>query len=150
MGKRGIRTLAVRSGVVLATAALCVLAFTSVAGAGSAAHAKKSGCINKSGEIRFFAAEDLKAVIGTEIGPAGVAGANAWLQYTNANGGTLQCSCSPSRNWNVSTPMPMAAKYETTTDPTRYSGAMSERSSTISVSMTMISVTTMMKRMSRS
>ena len=97
MGKRGIRTLAVRSGVVLATAALCVLAFTSVAGAGSAAHAKKSGCINKSGEIRFFAAEDLKAVIGTEIGPAGVAGVNAWLQYTNANGGIAGCKVA----WDV-------------------------------------------------
>ena len=97
MGKRGIRTLAVRSGVVLATATLCVLAFTSVAGAGSAASAKKTACFNKSGTIKFFGAEDIKAVIGNEIGPAGVAGANAWVAYTNANGGIAGCQV----GWDV-------------------------------------------------
>jgi len=36
-------------------------------------------------------AEDLKAVIGEEIGPAGVAAANVWRDYTNSHGGVLGC-----------------------------------------------------------
>ncbi|SKW80255.1 Uncharacterised protein [Mycobacteroides abscessus subsp. massiliense] len=48
----------------------------------------------------------------------------------------------------MSTPIPMAAKYDSTTDPTRYRGATIARSNTISVSSTTMSVAAMMNWMS--
>ena len=97
MKTRGSRIVVLRLGVVIVTAALAALAITTMASAAPAAPAKKTACFNKSGMIKFFAAEDTKAVIGTEIGPAGVAGANAWIAYTNANGGILGCQV----GWDV-------------------------------------------------
>lgn len=97
MRTRGSRMLVVRLGVVVMTVALAALAVTSMASARPAATAKKTACFNKSGMIKFFAAEDIKAVIGKQIGPAGVAGANAWVALTNANGGILGCKV----GWDV-------------------------------------------------
>ena len=97
MKTRGSRTVALRLGVAIMTAALAALAITTMASAGPAASAKKTACFNKSGMIKFFAAEDTKAVIGTEIGPAGVNGANAWVALTNSKGGILGCKV----GWDV-------------------------------------------------
>lgn len=97
MRTRGSRTVALRLGIAVMTAALAALAITTMASASPAATAKKTTCFNKSGSIRFFAAEDTKAVIGTEIGPAGVNGTNAWIAYTNAHGGIAGCQV----GWDV-------------------------------------------------
>ena len=91
MRSRGSRTFALRLGVVVMTGALAALALTSMASANPAATKKAAACFNKSGMIKFFAAADVKAVIGDQIGPAGVRASNTWIAYTNANGGILGC-----------------------------------------------------------
>ena len=70
-----------------------VLGITAIASGGSSPNAarKATACPFKGGTINMYMAQDLKAVIGDEIGPAGVRAANVWRDYTNAHGGILGC-----------------------------------------------------------
>jgi branched-chain amino acid transport system substrate-binding protein len=80
-----------------------VLGVTAIASGGSSPNAagkassslnaarKAAACPFKGGAINMYMAQDLKAVIGDEIGPAGVRAANVWRDYTNSHGGILGC-----------------------------------------------------------
>ena len=77
--------------VVLALAGLVAVGVAQGQRGGTAAAHKASACPFKGGTIRAFMAQDLKAVIGEEIGPAGLRAAQVWTTYTNSHGGILGC-----------------------------------------------------------
>jgi ABC-type branched-subunit amino acid transport system substrate-binding protein len=92
MERRHLRKLSVRLAAVALTAALVVLGLTAIASGGRPTTTHKStACPFKGGQINMFMAQDLKAVIGEEIGPAGARAAQVWRDYTNAHGGILGC-----------------------------------------------------------
>ena len=92
MERRHLRRLPIWLAAVAVTAGL-VLGITAIASGGSSPNAarKATACPFKGGTINMYMAQDLKAVIGEEIGPSGVRAANAWRDYTNAHGGILGC-----------------------------------------------------------
>lgn len=82
----------IKIGVLTVVVALAGLAAAGVASGKPAQADKRQACtLASSGTIKFFMSQDTKAAIGTEIGPAGVAAANAWLEYTNSQGGVAGC-----------------------------------------------------------
>jgi hypothetical protein len=91
MERRHLRKLTVRLAAVALTAGLVVLAVTAIASGKPATAQKATACPFKGGQINMFMAQDLKAVIGEEIGPSGARAAQAWRDYTNAHGGILGC-----------------------------------------------------------
>jgi ABC-type branched-subunit amino acid transport system substrate-binding protein len=96
MDRRRLRKLPKRLAAVAVATGL-IFGVTAVASGGSAGSAKPlaagkaTACPFKGGTIRWYMAEDIKAVIGAEIGPAGVDAANVWRDYTNSHGGVLGC-----------------------------------------------------------
>jgi branched-chain amino acid transport system substrate-binding protein len=91
MPRRHLRKLPILLAVVAITAGLA-LGVTAIASGSSPSSARKaSACPFKGGTINMYMAQDIKAVIGDEIGPAGVRAANVWRDYTNAHGGILGC-----------------------------------------------------------
>jgi ABC-type branched-subunit amino acid transport system substrate-binding protein len=91
MEGRVLRTLAPRLGAAALVALLAALAVTAIASGRPAAAQRATACPFTGGTIHMYMAQDIKAVIGEEIGPAGVAAANAWRDYTNTHGGILGC-----------------------------------------------------------
>jgi ABC-type branched-subunit amino acid transport system substrate-binding protein len=94
MERRYLRRFGPRIASVALVAGLVALAATAIAsGSSSGVHrsAAAKKCPFHNGTIRWYMAEDLKAVIGPDIGPAGVRAANVWRDYTNAHGGVLGC-----------------------------------------------------------
>src|SRR5262249_15010648 len=88
------RRFGLRIASVALAAGLIALVVTAIASGNSAAvhkSASSKACPFKGGTIHWYMAEDIKAVIGDEIGPAGVRAANVWLDYTNTRGGVLGC-----------------------------------------------------------
>jgi ABC-type branched-subunit amino acid transport system substrate-binding protein len=86
-GKLAILLAAVAVAVGLALGASAIASGSS---SPSAAH-KVTKCPFKNGTINMYMAQDVKAVIGEEIGPAGVRAANVWRDWTNSHGGILGC-----------------------------------------------------------
>jgi ABC-type branched-subunit amino acid transport system substrate-binding protein len=90
MDRRHLRGLTLLAAV--AVVAGLVLGVTAIASGGGPATANKAtACPFKGGTIHMYMAQDIKAVIGDEIGPAGVRAANVWRDYTNSHGGILGC-----------------------------------------------------------
>ena len=81
----GLAAVAVAAGLALGATAIA-----SGSSSPSTAH-KATKCPFKNGTINMYMAQDIKAVIGDEIGPAGVRAANVWRDYTNSHGGILGC-----------------------------------------------------------
>ena len=96
MERRRLRKLPIRLAAVAVAAGL-ILGVTAIASGNSAgsgkplAAGKTTACPFKGGTIRWYMAEDIKAVIGAEIGPAGVDAAKVWRDFTNSHGGVLGC-----------------------------------------------------------
>jgi ABC-type branched-subunit amino acid transport system substrate-binding protein len=71
---------------------LAALVIAGIASARPAAPNRSTACtLGENGTISFYMSQDTKAAIGDEIGPAGVRAANAWIEYTNKNGGVVGC-----------------------------------------------------------
>ena len=66
----------------------------------------------------------------------------------NDSPGRLQCRFCPRSIWNTKTPRPMADKYESSTEPMRYSGATTARNNPTRIRNTMMMVAKTMKPMS--
>src|SRR5438874_8889436 len=90
MEKRNLRKLPIWLAAVALAAGLA-LGVAAIASGRSTAAQKTTACPFKGGVINMYMAQDIKAVIGEEIGPAGVRAANVWRDYTNAHGGILGC-----------------------------------------------------------
>ena len=93
MERRRLRKLPMWLSAVAVAAGLIfgVTAIASGKTSQPAAAGKATACPFKGGTIRWYMAQDIKAVIGDEIGPAGVRAANVWRDYTNSHGGVLGC-----------------------------------------------------------
>jgi ABC-type branched-subunit amino acid transport system substrate-binding protein len=90
MDRRHLRGLTLLAAVAVVAGLL--LGITAIAsGNGPATANMATACPFKGGTIHMYMAQDIKAVIGDEIGPAGVRAANVWRDYTNSHGGILGC-----------------------------------------------------------
>jgi ABC-type branched-subunit amino acid transport system substrate-binding protein len=93
MERRYLRRFGVRIASVALVAGLALAATAIASGSSTGVHKASAAqkCPFHNGTIRWYMAEDLKAVIGPDIGPAGVRAANVWRDYTNSHGGVLGC-----------------------------------------------------------
>ena len=91
MERRNLGRFALLIASVAAVAGLALAASALASGHSAGVRNATQKCPFHNGTIRWYMAEDIKAVIGGDIGPAGVRAANVWRDYTNAHGGVLGC-----------------------------------------------------------